>query len=179
MKLGVVIEESQVLETHLNLRTDLTGRFAKMLSTMSCGRCSFFCRKILRGWGGSLVWDILFRIRPRKPKRLESPTKTNKLRQMNWRYIAAEEQEDADAASAERPKQERLLKMWTFCLILWVWLRKSWWGLRVRVKAKACNYGILGETDLGCVAVAVSLCVKVKRRKGKLWRWGWVNEWTI
>ena len=49
MKLGVVIEESQVLETHLNLRTDLTGRFAKMLSTMSCGRCYFFCRKILQG----------------------------------------------------------------------------------------------------------------------------------
>ena len=34
MKLEVVIEESQVLETHLNLRTDLTGRFAKMLSTI-------------------------------------------------------------------------------------------------------------------------------------------------
>ena len=41
----------------------------------------------------------------------------------------------------------------------------------MRVKAKACNYGILGETDLRCVAVAVSVCdgkanestIKVKR----------------
>ena len=54
MKSGVVIEESHVFETHLNLRTDLTGRFAKMLSTMSCGRWSFFCRRIRRR-EGSLV----------------------------------------------------------------------------------------------------------------------------
>ena len=45
MKVGVVIEESQVLEIHLNLRTDLTGRFVKMLSRMSYGRWSFFCRR--------------------------------------------------------------------------------------------------------------------------------------
>ena len=46
MKLGVAIEEYQVLETHLNLRTDLTGSLAKMLSTMSCGRWFLFCRRI-------------------------------------------------------------------------------------------------------------------------------------
>ena len=58
MKLGLVIEESQGLQTHLNLRTDLTGSLVKMFSTTSCGRWFFLCRR-LRGCGrGSLVWDI-------------------------------------------------------------------------------------------------------------------------
>ena len=58
MKLGLVIEESQGLQTHLNLRTDLTGSLVKMFSSTSCGRWFFLCRR-LRGCGrGSLVWDI-------------------------------------------------------------------------------------------------------------------------
>ena len=58
MKLGLVIEESQGLQTHLNLRTDLTGSLVKIFSTTSCGRWFFLCRR-LRGCGrGSLVRDI-------------------------------------------------------------------------------------------------------------------------
>ena len=52
-KLLVMIEESQVLDTHLNLMTDLTGSFAKMFNKMSSGIWFFFWRI-----GGSLVWDI-------------------------------------------------------------------------------------------------------------------------
>ena len=37
----------------------------------------------------------------------------------------------------------------------------------MRVKAKACNYGILGETDLRCVAVAVAVAVSVCDGKAK------------
>ena len=55
MKLGVVIEESKVLETNLNLRTDLTGKFARMLRTMFSRRWSFVCRRIVPSF---LVWDI-------------------------------------------------------------------------------------------------------------------------
>lgn len=50
----VVIEESQVLDTHLNLMTDLTGSFAKMFSKMSSEIWFFLFRMI----GGSLVRDI-------------------------------------------------------------------------------------------------------------------------
>ena len=58
MKLGLVIEESQSLQTHLNLSSDLTGSLAKMLSTTSCGRWFFRCRRI-KGCGPcSIVWDI-------------------------------------------------------------------------------------------------------------------------
>ena len=49
----VVIEESQVLDTHLNLMTDLTSSFAKMFSKMLSGIWFFFWM-----FGGSLVWDI-------------------------------------------------------------------------------------------------------------------------
>lgn len=52
MKLGVVIEESKDLEMNLSLITDFTGSFPMMLSTMSCGRWFFLCRRI----GGSLVF---------------------------------------------------------------------------------------------------------------------------
>ena len=38
MNFGVVIEESQALQTHLNLMTDLGGNLVRMLSTMSSGR---------------------------------------------------------------------------------------------------------------------------------------------
>ena len=38
MKLGLEIEEFLGLQTHLNLRADLIGSLAKMLSTMSSGR---------------------------------------------------------------------------------------------------------------------------------------------
>ena len=58
MKFGVVIEESQVLTTHLNLMTDLIGILAKMFSTMSSGIWFFNFRRI---WGcrqSSLVCDI-------------------------------------------------------------------------------------------------------------------------
>ena len=51
MKLGLVMEEFQDLRTHLNLWTDLTGRFARLFSTKSCGR--WFLRI-----GGSLIEDI-------------------------------------------------------------------------------------------------------------------------
>ena len=34
MKSGLVIEESKVLETHLNLITDFTSSLLRMLSTM-------------------------------------------------------------------------------------------------------------------------------------------------
>ena len=54
MKLGLVMEEFQDLWTHLNLRTDLTGRFARLISTKSCGR--WFLRI-----GGSLIEDIFQR----------------------------------------------------------------------------------------------------------------------
>ena len=57
MKLGVVIEESQVLQTHLNLMSDLAGSLVRMLSTMSCGRSLFLRRRI----GASLVCDIFQR----------------------------------------------------------------------------------------------------------------------
>ena len=58
MILGLVIEESQSLQTHLNLRSDLTGSLAKMFSTTSCGRWFFPCRRI-KGYGpGSIGWDI-------------------------------------------------------------------------------------------------------------------------
>ena len=46
MKFGVVIEESQVLTTHLNLMTDLIGILAKMFSTMSSGIWFFNFRRI-------------------------------------------------------------------------------------------------------------------------------------
>ena len=39
MKFGVVIEESQVLQTHPNLITDLIGSLHKMSSTTSLDRC--------------------------------------------------------------------------------------------------------------------------------------------
>ena len=58
-KLGLVIEEFLGLQTNLNLRTDLIGSLAKMLSTMSSGRWLFLCRRI----GGSLAWDILLKQR--------------------------------------------------------------------------------------------------------------------
>ena len=54
MKLGLVMEEFQDLRTHLNLRTDFTGRFARIYSTKSCGR--WFWRI-----GGSLIEDIFQR----------------------------------------------------------------------------------------------------------------------
>ena len=58
MKLGLVIEESQSLQTHLNLRSDLTGSLAKTLRTTSFGRWFFPCRRI-KGCGPcSIVWDI-------------------------------------------------------------------------------------------------------------------------
>ena len=50
-----MIEESQDLETHLNLITDFTGSLVRiLLSTMSCGRWFFLCR---RTTGGSLISD--------------------------------------------------------------------------------------------------------------------------
>ena len=50
-----MIEESQDLETHLNLITDFTrGLVRILLSTMSCGRWFFLCR---RTTGGSLISD--------------------------------------------------------------------------------------------------------------------------
>lgn len=51
MKFGLVMEEFQDLRTHLNLRTDLTGRFARIFSTKSCGR---WFRRI----SGSIIEDI-------------------------------------------------------------------------------------------------------------------------
>ena len=54
MKLGLVMEEFQDLRMHLNLRTDFTGRFARIYSTKSCGR--WFWRI-----GGSLIEDIFQR----------------------------------------------------------------------------------------------------------------------
>ena len=54
MKLRLVMEEFQDLRTHLNLSTDLTGRFARIFSTKSCGR--WFLRT-----GGSLIEDIFQR----------------------------------------------------------------------------------------------------------------------
>ena len=54
MKLGLLMEEFQDLRTHLNLNTDLTGRFARIFSTKSCGR--WFLRI-----GGSLIEDIFQR----------------------------------------------------------------------------------------------------------------------
>ena len=39
MKFGVVIEESQVLQTHPNLITDSIGSLHKMSSTTSLDRC--------------------------------------------------------------------------------------------------------------------------------------------
>ena len=51
MKLGLVMN---YLRTHLNLRTDLTGRFTRIFSTKSCGR--WFLRI-----GGSLIEDIFQR----------------------------------------------------------------------------------------------------------------------
>ena len=41
MKFGVVIEESQVLQTHPNLISDLVGSHHKMSSTTSLDRCYF------------------------------------------------------------------------------------------------------------------------------------------
>ena len=58
MKLGVVIEESQVLQTHLNLRSDLTGSLDKMFSTMSSGRWFFHSRRIRDCGRESLVWSM-------------------------------------------------------------------------------------------------------------------------
>ena len=40
MKLGLAMEEYQGLQTHLNLRRDLTGSLAKMSNTTSSGRSS-------------------------------------------------------------------------------------------------------------------------------------------
>ena len=54
MKLGLVMEEFQDLRTHLNLNTDLTGRFAGIFSTKSCGR---WFRRI----SGSIIEDIFQR----------------------------------------------------------------------------------------------------------------------
>ena len=62
MKLGLVIEEYQSLQTHLNLRSDLTGSLAKTLRTMSCGRSFFPCRRIKGCEQGSIVWDIFFQL---------------------------------------------------------------------------------------------------------------------
>ena len=45
MKLGLVIEESQDLQTHLNLITGLTGSLARMLSAMSIGTLVFLRRR--------------------------------------------------------------------------------------------------------------------------------------
>ena len=39
MKFGVVFEESQVLQTHPNLITDLIGSLHKMSSTTSLDKC--------------------------------------------------------------------------------------------------------------------------------------------
>ena len=52
-----MIEESQVLQTHLNLMTDLAGSLDRMLSTISCGRSFFLRRRIC----GSLVCYIFQR----------------------------------------------------------------------------------------------------------------------
>ena len=38
MNFGVVIEQSQDLQTHLNLMTDLGGNLVRILRTMSSGR---------------------------------------------------------------------------------------------------------------------------------------------
>ena len=45
MKLGLVIEESQDLQTHLNLISGLTGSLARMLGAMSIGTSVFLRRR--------------------------------------------------------------------------------------------------------------------------------------
>ena len=45
MKLGLVIEESQDLQTHLNLISGLTGSLVRMLSAMSIGTSVFLRRR--------------------------------------------------------------------------------------------------------------------------------------
>jgi hypothetical protein len=56
MKFGLVIEESQDLQRHLNLMTDLTGRLARILNTISSGRWLFFLHRRIAGCEfGSIV----------------------------------------------------------------------------------------------------------------------------
>ena len=63
----MVIEESQDLQTHLNLATDFTGNLPRMFSTMSYGRWLFLRRRI----SGSLIWDIFFSTRERERERVK------------------------------------------------------------------------------------------------------------
>ena len=69
MKLGLVMEEFQDLRTHLNLNTDLTGRFARIFSTKSCGR---WFRRI----SGSIIEDI-FQRKEREKERANSRSVCN------------------------------------------------------------------------------------------------------
>ena len=62
MNLGLAMEESQGLQTHLNLRRDFTGSFAKMSNTISSGRstsCFVLRRRIVPR--SSFLWDIFQR----------------------------------------------------------------------------------------------------------------------
>ena len=59
-----MIEESQGLQTHLNLMTDLAGSLVRILSTMSCGRSFFLRRRI----GASLVCDIFQQVLTHRDK---------------------------------------------------------------------------------------------------------------
>ena len=94
MKLGVAIEEYQFLETHLNLRTDMTGSLAKMLSTMSCGR-----------------WFPCLR---------HCQDETQKAKEVGRSHQQDEEEKVEDNVATERPKQKRLLKISTFLTLLYV-----------------------------------------------------------
>ena len=72
-----MIEESQDLQTHLNLATDFTGNLPRMFSTMSYGRWLFLGRRI----SGSLIWDIFFSTRER-----ESGLKTQSKEYLKLKY---------------------------------------------------------------------------------------------
>ena len=62
MKLGLAMEEYQGLQTHLNLRRDFTGSFAKISNTISSGRSSscFVLRRRIAP-PSSFIWDIFQR----------------------------------------------------------------------------------------------------------------------
>ena len=54
-----MVEEFQDLQTRLNLKTDFTGSFARMLSTMSCGRWLFLRQRIGGCGQGCLICSTM------------------------------------------------------------------------------------------------------------------------
>ena len=71
MNLGLAMEEYQGLQTHLNLRRDFTGSFAKMSNTISSGRSSscFVLRRRIAPRPPSFLWDIFQRKKRERRRR--------------------------------------------------------------------------------------------------------------